>query len=131
MTAETAPFIDTSVVLRYLTADPPELSRQAADLIEQLPSWVLSEVAICEIAYVLESVYRVQRDKVVDALSALIQRHNVRVLGLPKATALEALDKCRGSRRVSFTDALIWAQARHAGAPKIWTFDRRFPALEG
>ena len=45
-----------------------------------------------------------------------------------KPSVLEALQLCRNSARVSFADALIWAQALHMGAERIYTFDGRFPS---
>ena len=61
---------------------------------------------------------------------SFIQRQNIRLLQLPKTMALEALRLCRGSKRFSFTDALLWAQARHHQAARLFTFDRRFPKAD-
>jgi hypothetical protein len=44
---------------------------------------------------------------VVDALRAFVQRHNIRLLNLPKPLALEAPSLCRDSGRHSFADALL------------------------
>ena len=127
MSERPAPLVDTSVLVRYLTDDPPALGRKAAALVESSPRLVLSELILVETAYVLTSYYEVPREEVVDALSDLVQRRNISLLALPKPLALEALDLCRSSARVSFADAILWAQARHAGAEEILTFDRRFP----
>lgn len=129
MTTETTgeALLDTSVVVRYLTNDPPELAVRAAQIIECDELRILSELVVIESAYVLTSVYAVPRDSVVDALQALVQRRNLRPLALSKAHLLEALSHCRGSHRVSFVDALLWAQAREAGPGRIYTFDQRFP----
>jgi hypothetical protein len=77
---------------------------------------------------VLSSVYGVPRAAVVDALSAFVQRHNIRLLNLPKPLALEALSLCRDSGCHSFADALLWAEARKSATPVVYTFDARFPA---
>lgn len=119
--------IDSSVVVRYLTDDPLDMAERAAGLIDGGGAVVLSELALVESAYVLESYYGVARPALVDGLAALVRRRNLRMLQLPKATVLEALELCRSSRRVSFTDALLWAQASHSGIRRIFTFDRRFP----
>ena len=121
-------FVDSSFIIRYLTGDLPALSDAAAAIIDGEAQLVLTELVLVETAYVLESVYQVPRGDVVDALGALMQRSNIVPLGLPKAMILSALELCRGSRRVSFVDALTWAQARHAHAGHVYTFDRRFPA---
>jgi predicted nucleic acid-binding protein len=85
-------------------------------------------MVLLETAYVLTSVYRVPRADVVDALVALVQRANLRLSSLTKPRALAGLSLCRDSKRCSFTDALLWAQAVDSGAERLYSFDRRFPA---
>jgi predicted nucleic acid-binding protein len=125
---ESGSFLDTSCIVRYLTGEPPEMADRAAKILDSDKSLLLSELVLVETAYVLESFYEIPRDPLVDALAALVQRRNVRLLHLDKTLALQALVKCRGSKRTSFTDALLWAQARQASAPRIFSFDRRFPS---
>ncbi|MEO6323922.1 MAG: type II toxin-antitoxin system VapC family toxin [Thermoanaerobaculia bacterium] len=123
----TDPFIDTSVLVRYLTDDPPELGQRAASYIESGDPFTISALVLVETAYVLTTVYGLGRARVVDVLSELVQRRNLSLLHVAKPLALQALQLCRGSARVSFGDALTWAQARQAGADRMLTFDRRFP----
>lgn len=125
---EPASFVDTSVVVRYLTNDPPAMAEAAATLIDSNRPLVLSEVILAETAYVLSSIYDVPRSAVVDALSAFIQRRNIRLLNLSKPLALQALRLCRDSKRHSFADSLLWAEARQSGVQSVYTFDDRFPA---
>lgn len=120
-------FVDTSVIVRYLTDDPPALAERAARLLEGEEQLVVSEVVLVETAYVLTQVYEVSREATVDALVELVQRRNVALLEISKPLAIEALRLCRASGRVAFADAFVWAQARHAGAPIVYTFDERFP----
>lgn len=122
-----AGFLDTSVVVRYLTGDPPDMAGRAAKLIDGGSKLILSELVLVETAYVLESVYEVERDPLVAALGDLVRRRNLTLAQLPKNAALDALDLCRGSRRVSFTDALLWALAVSSDSPTVYSFDRRFP----
>jgi len=124
---EAAVFLDTSVVVRYLTGEPTEPAERAARIIEGQTALMLSEVVLAESAYVLISVYQVPRAQVVDALTAFILLDQIRLPSIPKALAVEALSLCRASGRVSFADALLWAQARATGAGRIFTFDQRFP----
>ncbi len=123
-----APFLDTSYIVRYLTQDVPEMAEEAAEVIDSDQEIVLSEVILAETAYVLASVYEYPRPELVDALMLFVQRRNIRMLKLPKELALEALRLCRDSKRHSFADALLWAEARNAGG-SVYTFDRRFPMI--
>ncbi len=122
-----AAFLDTSVIVRYLTNDPPEMGEIAAQIIDSERPLVVSEVVLVETAYVLASVYAIPRAALVDAMSRFIQRRNIRLLHLSKTHALEALRLCRESGRHSFADAFVWAEATEAGISHLYTFDRRFP----
>ena len=126
MTEQTAAFIDTSVIVRYLINEPPDMAKTAAAIIDSGQPLIVSEIVLVETAYVLASVYEVPRAVIVDALSAFIQRRNIHLLTLSKPLALEALRHCRDSGRHSFADALLWAEARQSEFPRIYTFDKRF-----
>jgi predicted nucleic acid-binding protein len=121
-------FIDTSVLVRYLTGDPPDLADQAARIIDSNDSIHLTDVVVVEAAYVLSSVYQHPRQAVVDALIGLIQKRNVTLFGLDKGIVIDALLLCRPSGRVSFGDAMIWAVARSASPALVYSFDARFPS---
>ena len=52
MTGSVVPaLIDTSVVVRYLTGDPPEMAARAADVIDSQAPPILSEIAIAATAF--------------------------------------------------------------------------------
>lgn len=129
MSGETSPgFLDTSVVIRYITGHPPEMAERAARLMDSERHLVLSEVALLETAHVLTKYYGVPRLALVDALVALIQKANLRMATLPKTRVVEALHLCRDSHRYSLPDVILWAQAREMKVEPIFTFDRRFPS---
>lgn len=119
--------MDTSFLVRYLTNDPPELAARAAKVLDSDEPLVLSEIALLESAYVLSTVYGIARPAVVDALAALVEKSNLRLTSMSKVRALEALRLCRDSKRHSFADAFLWAQALEMQADCIYSFDRRFP----
>ncbi|GAB5602348.1 type II toxin-antitoxin system VapC family toxin [Thermus sp. FJN-A] len=122
--------VDTNLLVRYLTGDPPHLAEQAARVLDGEETLGITEVALVETAYVLESVYGVPRKEVVDALLALLQKENLRAVGGDKDLWMRALLLCRPSRRVSFGDALIWAAALASGVRRVYTLDARFPREE-
>ncbi len=127
MEVETSPIhLDTSVVVRYLTDDPPEMAARAALLIDSRTALAISDLVLVESAYVLTGVYGIDRSEVAEALAALMLRSNVECPHLSVALVVRALQLAGHSGRVSFADALIWAEARQAEAP-VATFDRRFP----
>jgi len=121
-------FLDTSIVVRYLTGDPPELAEQAARVIDGEDDLKITDVVLAETAYVLTSVYQAPRDIVVDYLIAFVQKENISPFALGKGLVLHALLLCRPSGRISFADAMVWAAARSAGSNIIYSLDERFPA---
>ena len=121
-------FLDTSMVVRYLTGDPPQMAEQAARIIDQEDHLQITDVVLAETAYVLTSVYQVPRDVVVDHLVALVQKENISLFALDKGLALQALLLCRPSRRISFADAMVWAAARSAGSRVVYSLDEHFPS---
>ncbi len=122
-----ASFLDTSFVLRYIAGDDPAMLRRSKEVIESDESLIITDAVLMEAAFVLASVYKTQRENIVDLLVGLIQKENISVYGINKGVVLKALLMCRPSGRVSVTDALTWATAISAGVG-IYTFDKRFPS---
>jgi predicted nucleic acid-binding protein len=121
-------FLETSVLVRYLTQDPPAMAERARQLIDSDLELRLTETVLLETAHVLRSVYGLTRTEIVDLLIAYIQRRNTSLHTLDKATAITALLLCRPSGRVSLGDALIWAAARLAAPSTVYSFDDKFPS---
>jgi predicted nucleic acid-binding protein len=122
--------LDTSVLVRYVTFDPPTQGEVAAALIDSEADLLVTSVGLAETAFVLTRNYGLPRSTVVDTLTDLLARENVDMVDLPKALAVDALNLCRPSGRVSYADALEWAVARHNGVPTVYTFDQAFPSQE-
>ena len=118
--------IDTSLIVRYLTGEPPHLADLSAQLIDGDTNLTITSVVLVESAYVLRSVYGVPRERVVDQLVALLRRANIGTFPMRKEQMIEALQLCRPSGRVSFGGAMTWAVARFTGRA-IFTLDERFP----
>ena len=102
-------FLDTSVLVRYLTADIPELADQAERIIEHADELHVTPVVLAETAHVLRRLYHVPRGAIVDHLLALVQQDNIVVAGLDKGYVVAGLYQCRPSGRISIPDALVWA----------------------
>ena len=118
-------FIDSSVILRYLTEDDPKRARLAEAIIES-DDLVLSSLILSEIAYVLHKEYGRSRTSVIEALILLLERENVQLVDVPNHLAAVALRKSQASSRLSFGDALILAQMQASGHREIYSFDTRF-----
>lgn len=119
--------LDTSMVVRYLTGDPPKLAEKAARVIDSEEALQVTDVVIAETAYVLTSVYGIPRSVVVDHLVAFLQKENISPFALDKGLVLQALLLCKPSGRVSFADAMVWAAARSSESKVVYSLDKRFP----
>ena len=118
--------LDTSIVVRYLTNDPPAMARVGAEVIEGEENLRITDVVLAETAYVLSTFYAMPREVIVDDLIELLRRENLETVNLDTDLACEALLLCRASGRTSFADALLWAEARTERLP-LHTMDQRFP----
>lgn len=120
-------FLDTSITVRYITGDPPDMAEQAAQIVDKTDNLKITEGVLSETAFVLSLVYQMPREQVIDCLIALVQRDNISTYAMEERFVLAGLHKCRPSGRVSVADAMLWAAARTDGASVIYTFDERFP----
>ena len=116
--------LDTNLLVRFFMGDHPEESRRAASLMASLsaaePGWV-GLTTLLEFVWVLKSVKRLDRARIVLLLGDLLTQNSVVV---EQRNAVEsALQKYRNGR-ADFADCLIAASAKAAGCARTVTFDR-------
>jgi predicted nucleic acid-binding protein len=115
---------DTSVLVRYLAGTPVTQARRAAALVDGPDEIGISPVALAECAHVLRTQYGVDRKDILETLIGLVQRENVRVLGLRTDVVLGVLVRARQLPGRPIPDALIVAASLAADALPLATFDR-------
>lgn len=114
-------FIDTNVLIRHLTGDPPEVARRATALLATAEHLLLADLVLAECVFVLESFYEVGRAEVATLMRAAIALpavHTVDPAVLLRALELYELD------RLDFAEAYLVAQAETTGVGEIVSFDR-------
>lgn len=117
--------VDTSVIVRYLVGTPAGQARRAAALIDDDAQDIgIPVVALVECAHVLRTQYEIEPRDLIDALIGLIQRANVRVLGVRSDLLVEMLVRARSMPGRPIPDAMIVAAAVAADALPLATFDR-------
>lgn len=128
----TAGGIDTNVLVRYLVQDDAGQFEQARRFIETIccvdAPGLIHPVALCELVWVLRSVYGVPREEIADVLDLLLRIRSLRVSQVDQVRA--AIDLYR-TTPVDFADALLHVTYRAAGAVGLVTFDRRAGTLPG
>jgi predicted nucleic acid-binding protein len=127
-------YLDTNVILRYLTRDDPRQAERARLFLKQVEagssSVTTSEAVIAEAVYVLSSraLYNLPRSDIKTHLTNII---SLRGLKLPnKRTYLKALDLYAGTN-MDFVDALNVAHMKRSGIETIVSFDRDFDGIAG
>jgi predicted nucleic acid-binding protein len=114
-------FVDTNVLIRHLTGDPPAQARRATRFLEQAHELLLPDLIFAEVAYVLESFYEVARAEVAGTLRAILAFPPIRVLDVEM---LQRAVEVYEVHRLDFADAYLVASAERSGIGVIVSFDR-------
>lgn len=112
--------VDANVVLRYLLDDHAELSARAAEILEQHAVTLPIEVA-CEVVYVLQKVYAIDRGEIKAQLSGLLLEGLVH---MDKADRFLSALKLYSSSKLDFVDTLLWA-SHIVEQEEVFTFDAK------
>ena len=114
-------FVDTNVLVRHLTGDPPELAGRATRYLATADELLLPDLILAEVAYVLESFYEAPRSQVATTLRAVLAFPAIRVVD---ADLLQRAVEVYEADRLDFTDAYLVASAERTGVGVIASFDR-------
>ena len=129
-------FLDTNIILRYLTRDD-EVKAEACYQLFQRASQGEEELFTCEaivseVVYVLSSrraPYRLSHEDIRARLVPILTIHGLR---LPqKHIYIEALDIYASSPALDFEDALAVVHMNSQGITEIVSYDRDFDRVAG
>lgn len=127
-------YIDTDVIIRFLTGDDPVKQAAAAALFQSVAAGQLTiatpATAIADAVFVLASprLYRLPRAQVAALLTPLVRLGGFRVQH--KRVVLRALT-LYGRYSIDFGDAMITAAMQVANAPHLYSYDRDFDRIPG
>lgn len=114
-------FVDTNVLVRHLTGDPPELASRATRYLEAADELLLPDLILAEVASVLESFYETARAQVATTLRAVLAFPAIRVID---ADLLQRAVEVYEVHRLDFADAYLVASTERTGVGVIASFDR-------
>ncbi len=121
--------LDSNVLVRYLVQDDQGQAARAARCIEAADArCFIGVVVLCEVVWVLESVYGFDKATVVDTIEKVLMTAQFEIEN--KDLVLGALDDFRNSK-ADFADCLIGRRNLAAGCSETVTFDRPLKALDG
>ncbi len=117
--------VDANVILRYILDDHAELSPKAAEILEQQQTVTLTLEVACEVVYVLQKVYAVDRKEIQWQLSNLLHEE---LVAMEKASVFLAALDYYSTSKLDFVDTLLWAY--HAiEQQEVYTFDSKLAKL--
>jgi predicted nucleic acid-binding protein len=119
-------FLDTNILIRHLTGDPPDLAERATRYLADGDELLLPDLIAAEVVYVLESFYEVERPQVAQALRAVIAFEAIRVVD--RELLLRAIEVYERDR-LDFSDAYLVAVAERSGVGVIASFDRSIDTI--
>ena len=114
-------FVDTNILVRHLTGQPPAMAKRATAFLAGGSELLLADVIVAETVYVLESFYETPRQQVAEAMRSLIAFASV--LTVDPALLLRALEVYEVDR-LDFAEAYLVACAETAAIGAVASFDR-------
>jgi len=114
-------FVDTNMLIRHLTGDPPGQAAQATRLLSLAGQLLLPDLIVAEVVYVLESFYKAPRGQIANAMRSLLAFASV--VTVDPALLLRAVE-VYDTHRIDFAEAYLVACAESTGVNRIASFDK-------
>ncbi len=103
-----------------MTNDAPEQASRALEAVSGANELVITPTALCEVAWVLRSVYRRSAPEVAAAIEGLL---TLRAIRTDRDAIMLGLHFLRSG--ADFADGVIVSQGRRLGAERLLSFDTR------
>jgi len=114
-------FVDTNILVRHLTGDPPAMARRATAYLAAESELLLTDLVVAETVYVLESFYEAPRLQVAEAIRSLLAFDAI--VTVDPALVLRAVEVYE-TARIDFAEAYLVACAESTGVGAVASFDR-------
>ena len=111
---------DTNVLLRFVLDDDPEQYQLALDTMEKSEGVVVTNHALCEMAWVLRSRYGVSRSVIAATIRGLLETRNVVLDSNAVIAGLTTLEA-----GADFADGVIAYEGRWLGGETFVSFDKK------
>ena len=125
--AKVRAFVDTNVLVRHLTNDPPAQAKRATALLRDAHELILTDLVLAEMVYVLESFYDVLRTEIARMARSLLAFPSIETadheLLLRTVEIYEVL-------RLDFAEAYLSALAEMSDVKRVASFDRQIDRVK-
>lgn len=120
-------FIDTNILVRHLTGDPPAMAERATPFLASEPDLLLTDLVLAETVYVLESFYEAPRNQVAEAIRSMIAFESI--VCVDPAMLLRAIEVYE-TDRLDFAEAYLVASAESTQVGRIASFDQAIDRVD-
>jgi len=120
-------YVDTNILVRHLTNDPPSQARSATAILENAERLILTDVVVAELVYVLESFYRRPRKTIAVSVQSLLALDPIAVAD--HDLLLRAIELYEHAR-LDFAEAYLAAAAELSGVESVASFDRTLDRVD-
>jgi predicted nucleic-acid-binding protein len=120
-------YVDTNVLVRHLTNDPPDQASRSTAILESAERLILTDVVVAELVYVLESYYERPRKQIAESVQSLLTLSSIAVSD--HDLLLRAIELYEHTR-LDFAEAYLAAVAELTGVGTVASFDRALDRVE-
>jgi predicted nucleic acid-binding protein len=120
-------FIDTNIIVRHLTGDPPAMAERATRFLASERDLLLTDLILAETVYVLESFYEAPRNQVAEAVRSMIAFESI--VCVDPAMLLRAIEVYE-TDRVDFAESYLVASAESTQVGRIASFDQAIDRVQ-
>jgi uncharacterized protein len=125
-------FLDTNILLRYLTRDDEPKAQRALNLLMRVEQGeekvITSSLVIFETVFTLQSFYKVPRQRIKELILSII---SLRGLHLPGKNVYYHAFDFYVTKNISFADAYNAAYMLSEQVSSIYTWDKDFDKIDG
>ena len=118
--------LDTNVLVRFLVGDDAEQAEKVYLVFKQTETenkqLLVPLVVVLELLWVLESVYAIPREEILDSLGDLTL---MPIMKFEQLSVLQEFLRVAPSNNVDLSDLLIGCSAKGQGCEALLTFDRK------
>ena len=119
--------LDTNVLVRHFTDDPPDLAARSRTFLRTADGMFLADLIVAEIVYVLESYYEAPRPQIAESIRSLIAFESISVVSpevILRSVEIYEID------RLDFAEAYLVACAESTGVNAVVSFDEAIDRVD-
>ncbi len=125
-------FLDTNILIRYLTNDDPNKAALALALLDRVAEGseqvVTTPLVIFETVFLLQRTYKQPKAEIREKITAILSLQGVQLA--ERALCLTALDYYV-EQNISYADAYNAAWMQDEGIAEVYSWDREFDRVAG